>query len=212
VQRALQDRSEDQIDDLIREYEGREENPMGKPRKRNAKTRTRKRNEEAPPASGCSMTFPAWLLASGLPLESGFGAAGEPYLAAWRRGELPGGLVEVIDPEPGPPASLTIIEADRVRVGNPTPPSYKGTHWGIASTKSTTLDVPDPRANRAKGLIQLGVLVSIVYLTEKGGDGELVEYEHKFDATHPRLAYGSKDGKLYIAGGSYRVESRGIVG
>jgi len=70
--------------------------------------------------------------------------------------------------------------------------------------------VQEPRDNEK--LIGLGILLSVVYVTEKGGDRSPVEYEHTFDERNPPLlAYGSDDGKLYIVGGGYKVKPHGIV-
>jgi len=67
---------------------------------------------------------------------------------------------------------------------------------------------PDPRVGE---LVELGRLVSVVYLTEKGGDDGPTEYEHAFNARRlPVLAFN--DGGLFILGGAYRVGVRGIHG
>jgi hypothetical protein len=98
------------------------------------------------------------------------------------------------------------------RRANPSaPPSYTESHWGKGPKDiRKNVPVPDPRDNTK--LIGLGVLHSVVYITEKGGDYELVEYEHAFSEDDPPLlAYGDKDGKLYIVAGGYRVTKHGIV-
>ena len=102
--------------------------------------------------------------------------------------------------------------AKRRRRSNPgkTPPSYVESHWGKKPTLQASCPVQEPRDN-AK-LIGLGVLHSVVYVTKKGGDYGDVEYEHKFDESDaPLLAYGDKDGRLYIVGGGYTVEKHGII-
>ena len=72
------------------------------------------------------------------------------------------------------------------------------------------LSISDPGDNRK--LIGLGPLLSVVYLTVKGGDSEPTEYEHKFrEADPPLLAYGGTDGRLYIVGGGYYMTKHGIV-
>lgn len=58
--------------------------------------------------------------------------------------------------------------------------------------------------------VQMGDLISVVYRTEKGSDG-LLEYEHEFGPSFPKLCV-SESGLLLIAGGSYSVLARGIVG
>lgn len=108
--------------------------------------------------------------------------------------------------------AYTVEQREILRVGNPTPPSYAAAHWGLDPKKVSKLTIPDPRDNRAKGMRGLGELVSVTYMTKKGGDTAMVDYVHPFERTKPVLCYGSKDGRLYIAGGSYRVTSRGIVG
>jgi hypothetical protein len=85
---------------------------------------------------------------------------------------------------------------------------YRLTHWGKAGPVVVRgLVCPDPRA---EPLIELGRLVSLVYLTEKGGDSGPTEYEHAFKAPLPVLAFHS--GGLVICGGRYRVGVRGIHG
>jgi hypothetical protein len=97
----------------------------------------------------------------------------------------------------------------RKKVVNPAP-SYEAAHWGVKPKGTKVLDVPNPRDNTR--LVGLGAVVSIVYLTEKGGDGELVEYEHEFSKrTPPLLAYGKEDGRLYLVGGGYKMTIHGIV-
>jgi hypothetical protein len=85
---------------------------------------------------------------------------------------------------------------------------YKRTHWGNAGKgKVQTFGAPDPRAGV---LVELGELTSIVYTTKKGRDRELVEYEHDFEKTKPRLCFNGTG--LVIVGGTYKVNERGIVG
>jgi hypothetical protein len=129
------------------------------------------------------------------------------------------GDVVIVDVAPivGAPAVLREKESRTVEMlapvevlSNPKPPTYEEAHWGLPSHGSSSLDVGDPRRNRK--LVSYGALVSVVYLTKKGDDPALTEYEHKFKGPLPLLAFGSKDGKLYIAGGGYVCEDRGIVG
>lgn len=88
---------------------------------------------------------------------------------------------------------------------------YRRSHWGLGGEgKVREGKAPDPRAGT---LVQLGELVSVVYLTRKLGDLAPTEYEHDFGREGrglPLLAY-NKTG-LVIVGGSYRVTARGIVG
>jgi len=108
--------------------------------------------------------------------------------------------------------SAGLRRAGRGMKQNPDPPSFKAAHWGLEPSKIDRMNVPDPRENRAKGLFALGPLYKVTYLTKKGSDTALVEYEHKFGRRMPVLAYGSKDGKLYVVDGSYKIRARGIVG
>lgn len=86
---------------------------------------------------------------------------------------------------------------------------YRITHWGKAGPRAyRTLLCADPRGGE---LVELGELVSLVYLTEKGGEGGPAEYEHEFSrARRPVLAF--HQGGLVICGGGYRVGVRGIHG
>jgi len=86
---------------------------------------------------------------------------------------------------------------------------YRVTHWGEAGPRAfRDLVCPDPGA---RPLVELGELVSVVYLTQKGGDNRPTEYEHAFNARRrPVLAW--HEGGLVICGGGYRVGVRGIHG
>lgn len=89
---------------------------------------------------------------------------------------------------------------------------YAALHWGERGPRSLSRwEAPDPRSGP---LVELGALIAIEYETEKTGDG-LSIYRHEFgDRTGrgcPVLAV-TTDRRLVIAGGSYRVRDRGIVG
>jgi hypothetical protein len=101
-----------------------------------------------------------------------------------------------------PPAAAAVV-------ANPPPPTYREAHWGKTKGTRPTLDVPDPHL---EALVELGELVSVVYGTIKGGDTGLTDYEHTFERKRPMLCYGAKTGRLYVAGGTYRMRKRGIVG
>lgn len=82
-------------------------------------------------------------------------------------------------------------------------------HWGIPARKVVTGKIPP----RPRVLVKLGRLESVVYRTNKKGDG-LSHYEHEFSedgGKKPSLCVDPSSGKLHIVGGSYRVEERGIV-
>jgi len=94
------------------------------------------------------------------------------------------------------------------RIANPAP-SYEESHWGERGKgRASTMTIPDPSDGP---LVELGEVIEIVYRTKKGGDVRRVEYEHAFRKTLPRLVY-NRAGKLLLAGGTYRVTERGIVG
>lgn len=85
--------------------------------------------------------------------------------------------------------------------------SYKAHHWGLVGEKrAKALRVADV----SKPCTDMGELFAVEYLTEKGDDGPSL-YRHEFESRLPILAFDSA-GLLLIAGGSYTVEERGIVG
>lgn len=107
-------------------------------------------------------------------------------------------------------------EAERRR-RNPAPRSvaeeravknYARLHWGQFGNRDVKkMDVGDPR----QVLTVLGVLSRVEYVTKKGHDKSLVTYFHDFSKREPPLLVVDRDGKLLIAGGIYKVETRGIV-
>jgi hypothetical protein len=88
---------------------------------------------------------------------------------------------------------------------------YTRTHWGEKGAQRVgTTRAANPLHGTAT---KLGKIVSVVYLTEKGGEGGPAEYEHEFGeggTALPTLAYN--DGGLIIAGGGYRIKEGGIDG
>jgi hypothetical protein len=86
---------------------------------------------------------------------------------------------------------------------------YEAKHWGSRGGRGPErLRVADGKGN----LVLLGDLIQVVYRTRKADDEpEGVDYEHEFKRPHPRLAYDSH-GLLVIAGGTYRISDRGIIG
>lgn len=97
---------------------------------------------------------------------------------------------------------------------------YVEKHWGKEPAGKLT---DEPLPNVQRGLVKLGELVSVVYVTEKGRDHELVEYEHTFsdhltegarDGTRPILCFAPDGSGLVIVRGrsKYAVKNRGIVG
>lgn len=94
---------------------------------------------------------------------------------------------------------------------------YERKHWGHkARGVARSLEVVDPSHG---SLVELGRLDRVEYVTSKKGDPSRATYFHDFEGERPVLAFHVCDrarcpdrGKLVIAGGSYRVEDRGIVG
>jgi len=95
--------------------------------------------------------------------------------------------------------------------------AYVRTHWGeVGAWERRQSVIVDGRHGE---LVVLGVLERVVYATVKGGDDDIVDYDHAFESTKPLLVFHVCDrakckerGKVTIAGGSYRVTARGIVG
>lgn len=84
---------------------------------------------------------------------------------------------------------------------------FKAFHWGNKSTEILAASVPDIRPGDV--LVVLGELATVEYDTAKGDeDGR---YVHPFEDDRPLLCC-TKEGRLVIVGGSYRVTPRGIVG
>ncbi len=95
-------------------------------------------------------------------------------------------------------------EAKALRGGHE---SYRRLHWGREGRDTArelrTADVTTP-------CTELGALYAVEYITDKGDDGESI-YRHELEDPLPVLAVDRR-GLLLIAGGGYRVETRGIVG
>lgn len=77
--------------------------------------------------------------------------------------------------------------------------------WGDPCGEPIVIDfeVPD-------SLYMVGELVSVTYEQTKAG--ELHWWQHHFEEAKPVLAYSPETEALYIVGGDYTVEDRGIVG
>lgn len=87
--------------------------------------------------------------------------------------------------------------------------TYKRVHWGeTGKGKMTRSSAPSVEAGQ---LVELGRLVSVVYLTRKGGDTSETEYEHAFSARDMPILAFNRSG-LFVLGGSYRITTRGIEG
>lgn len=93
---------------------------------------------------------------------------------------------------------------------------YEDTHWGEEGDHDgEEMDVPT--VTRGTRIVALGKLRSVDYETVKAGDKAPTIYRHAFDKRRPpTLAYlydpkTRKRGGLVVAGGIYRIETRGIV-
>lgn len=81
---------------------------------------------------------------------------------------------------------------------------YRSFHWGNDSEHTQLHRHPLP----VPVMYQLGELVELTYEADKAG--KLFHWVHSFSMPRPVLAYGGD--QLWILGGSYKVNRRGIVG
>lgn len=85
---------------------------------------------------------------------------------------------------------------------------YKGFHWGGIPDEVHLLEgriiIPDT-------LVVLGVLRGLIYQTSKNGDPSETFYIHAHKMPCPFLCCDIKEKDLYIIGGSYKIEDRGII-
>ena len=93
--------------------------------------------------------------------------------------------------------------------------AFKSFHWGD-DPDALVPTVAAARTRAGDVVVSIGELVSVVYETEKAG--QLYDWEHEFEGERPELAHitdrsgNSKSPSLVIVGGTYKVNSRGIVG
>ncbi len=88
---------------------------------------------------------------------------------------------------------------------------YRETHWGRRGVSPAMLSSV---ANPHTGVVELGSLVEIAYLTEKGRDKQPTVYQHKFSRPFPILGYAADGSGLVIARArsEYDITARGIEG
>lgn len=99
------------------------------------------------------------------------------------------------------------VQAVRAKRRNPSEGerAFQRFHWGNPPTRTRSVKLP-----RYNELYELGDLVRVDYLTEKGDEKAI--YFHEFEGALPKLT-ATPGGKLGpIVGGSARVTERGIVG
>jgi len=97
--------------------------------------------------------------------------------------------------------------------------TYRGFHWGkIPQEAYVYPDIKLPKPVKVAGRSKpcrvfnvLGEITGIVYRTTKGKDGEPVLYVHSFDDPFPLLATDNGRKQLFVFGGGYTIEDRGIV-
>ncbi len=88
---------------------------------------------------------------------------------------------------------------------------YRSAHWGNQGNRGPVNSVvPDT----SQGVIVLGALCQISYLTAKGRGRPVEQFEHDFSAPYPWLCFPpGGDGLVIVQGESrYRVTDRGIEG
>lgn len=100
----------------------------------------------------------------------------------------------------------------RVLSGKDAARLYRHLHWGASEgpPKSVEMRIADT----TRPLVDLGALTAVEYATAKGADGFSV-YRHDFggdDGSFLPVLAVSADRRLVIAGGTYTVTKRGIIG
>jgi hypothetical protein len=78
---------------------------------------------------------------------------------------------------------------------------------GELAGKAELVGVPEP----GETMFVLGELSEISYVTSKQGGGR-VEYVHRFGRPRPKLLADPDGRALFIAGGKFKINDRGIVG
>jgi len=86
--------------------------------------------------------------------------------------------------------------------------NYNRYHWG---RNPDQLILIDKRIIIPSNLVELGILRGVLYQTSKKGDPDNTIYIHTFKDPCPYLVCDSDMKNLYIIGGSYKIEDRGIV-
>jgi len=85
---------------------------------------------------------------------------------------------------------------------------YEDFHWGEEPDRVERKKI----ARAPKVATKLGELVSVTYETSKGG--ERAQWEHEFGeegGKRPDLVVDPRTKKLHIVGGTYDVQSAGII-
>jgi len=83
---------------------------------------------------------------------------------------------------------------------------YNQFQWG----KQPDLVKPVGDLTPPKWLVKLGDLKAVIYSSDKGGTKQ--DYIHEFKNPKPELASSKSGKKLFLLGGGYKINWRGIVG
>lgn len=93
---------------------------------------------------------------------------------------------------------------------------YKQAHWGQSGTRANELG---EMANASQGVVLLGPMADVTYLTRKGSEERAALYTHTFQPQSspnawPLLCFAANgSGLVIVRGGSrYRITPRGIEG
>lgn len=100
--------------------------------------------------------------------------------------------------------------ADKLNAGRE---QYEQKHWKAASTRMRRAK-QDALPNVTEGLVEMGGLYAITYLTRKGRDKRAEPYEHLFKRPLPLLCFAPDGSGLVIVRdeSEYTVTNRGIEG
>ena len=91
---------------------------------------------------------------------------------------------------------------------------YEKFHWGIPSRKviETELEIPTAGRDGIRRMVALGYLRGLIYQSTKEGEKKDQNYIHALEPVLPLLCTDEDGLRLFIVGGDYKVEARGIVG
>jgi len=91
---------------------------------------------------------------------------------------------------------------------------YEKFHWGIPSRRiiEAELEIPTADARGVRHMVALGYLRGLIYQSAKEGEKKDQNYIHALEPVLPLLCTDEDGLRLFIVGGDYRVEPRGIVG
>jgi hypothetical protein len=123
-------------------------------------------------------------------------------------------IQEVIDTVPGFLDQMASTAADLQRMSRRGRDQYEQAHWGRQGRDPEMIgSVPDA----SEGVVDLGRLTEVAYVTMKGREKRASEYHHRFRAPYPILAFATNGSGLVIVRASngrsrYTVTPNGIEG